>query len=193
MQDLGPATDDQVILAWLQAEVESPRFQANLLAGARDPVAFLALARQVAHDPDLNSHQQNAVRRAFIAGARGFGIGTAIFAGLDNDIVWRRVSVTVPEVAEMYYANVDGWTALAPDTRRVGEGASNVGLVLEIETASIHVLSLARVICHSKEPVTPTRTNLPEAARRPPATDGRPYGVFAYVGTTGSVGNWAWL
>ncbi len=27
MQDLGPATDDQVILAWLQAEIDSPRFE----------------------------------------------------------------------------------------------------------------------------------------------------------------------
>jgi hypothetical protein len=45
MEDLGAVSDDQVILAWLQAEIESPPFQSYLIgdpecrlddAGARD-------------------------------------------------------------------------------------------------------------------------------------------------------------
>ena len=31
MEDLGAATEDQVILAWLQAEIESPDFQAYIV------------------------------------------------------------------------------------------------------------------------------------------------------------------
>jgi len=51
MQDLGPATDDQIILAWLQAETKSPRFGNNVRADA----ATLAAIRDAAQNPDLSN------------------------------------------------------------------------------------------------------------------------------------------
>ncbi len=47
MQDLGPATDDQVILAWLQAENKSPRFKNKVVADA----ATIAAIREAAENP----------------------------------------------------------------------------------------------------------------------------------------------
>ncbi len=43
MDDLGAATEDQVILAWLQAEIESPDFQAYVIGNPPNP-ANLSLA-----------------------------------------------------------------------------------------------------------------------------------------------------
>src|SRR5258708_34574338 len=37
MDDLGAATEDQVILAWLQSEIESPDFQAYAIANPHNP------------------------------------------------------------------------------------------------------------------------------------------------------------
>ena len=52
MDDLGAATEDQVILAWLQAEIESPDFQAYLVGNPPNP-ANLSAALKAARSPDL--------------------------------------------------------------------------------------------------------------------------------------------
>jgi hypothetical protein len=207
MQDLTPAADDQVILAWLQAEIESDRFQKNIV-GNPPNLPFLALVRQHAHQPDLADPQQNTFRRDIIGQIRGFGRGIYIFTGLANDIEWRRAHVSIAEVGAMLYANnVATWTTLAPNTLRVSEGAENVGHIPTNENANMHILSLARTICHT-DPVP----HYPEiiCLKRP---DGRisvmeghtratayvleehrlPDGVDIYLGDSASTANWAYL
>jgi hypothetical protein len=66
MVDLGPATEDQVILAWLQAEIESPRFQ-RLIVGSPPNMTALAAVRQLAHQSNLGNAVENAQRRAIIS------------------------------------------------------------------------------------------------------------------------------
>src|SRR5437899_2696228 len=51
MDDLGAATDDQVILAFLQAEIESPDFQAYLIGNPPNP-ASLSLALEAHRFPN---------------------------------------------------------------------------------------------------------------------------------------------
>jgi hypothetical protein len=205
VQDLVPATDDQVILAWLQAERKSPRFQNNVQADA----ATLAAIDEAAQNPDLTDQQQNDLRRQVIAGTRGFGHGTLLFTGLANDVVWRRAHVSIAEVGAMLYANnVVGWRTLAPTTLLVREGASNAGRVpADGGDTNMHILSIARDICHT-DPVP----QYPEliCLRRP---DGRisvmeghsratayvledhrlPDGVDIYLGSSPSVATWAYL
>ncbi|HEY8841091.1 MAG TPA: hypothetical protein VIO80_10665, partial [Candidatus Dormibacteraeota bacterium] len=125
MEDLGAASDDQVILAWLQAEIESPPFQAYLIGDPPKP-SHLARALALARNADLDSAKNNAERRRIIAAAHGFGRGALIFAGLEDDIAWRRARASIADVAAMLYSNRNAtWTTLAPATRTVAEGASN--------------------------------------------------------------------
>ena len=204
MQDLGPATDDQVILAWLQAETKSPRFGNNVRA---DP-ATLAAIRVGAQNPDLTNPQQNDLRRQVIAGTRGFGRGLLLFRGLANDVVWRRTHVSIAEVGDMLYANnVPTWTALAPNTLQVGEGAQNVGHVPTNENANMHILSLARMICHTDPvPQYPELICLKRPDGRISVMEGHtrstayvieahrlPDGVDIYLGDSASVATWAYL
>ena len=204
MQDLGPATDDRVILAWLQAEQNSPRFGNLVQADA----ATLAAIRHAAENPDLTNPQQNALRREVIAGTRGFGRGLLLFRGLADDIVWRRTHVSIAEVGDMLYANnVATWTTLAPDTLRVKEGAQNIRHIQTNENANAHILTVAQEI-HDTNPVP----SYPEliCLKRP---DGRisvmeghtrstayvieaarlPNGVDIYIGNSASVATWAYL
>src|SRR5260370_39777246 len=58
MADLGAATEDQVILAWLQAEIDSPDFQACVIGSPPTP-ANLSLALKPARTPDLHAPPQN--------------------------------------------------------------------------------------------------------------------------------------
>jgi hypothetical protein len=203
MQDLGPATDDQVILAWLQAETKSPRFGNNVRADQ----ATLAAIRDAAQNPDLTNPQQNDLRRQVIAGTRGFGRGLLLFRGLANDIVWRRAHVSIAEVGDMLYANnVATWTTLAPTTLQVSEGAQNVGHVPTNENANMHILSLARIICHTDSPHYPEPICLNRPDGRISVMEGHtratayvieahrlPDGVDIYIGDSASIANWHYL
>src|ERR1700704_5678851 len=110
MEDLGAVSDDQVILAWLQAEIESPPFQSYLIGDPPKP-SHLARALALARNPDLGNEAQNAERRGIIASAHAFGRGALIFAGLADDVGWRRFRVSTSDVGEMLYSNRNAaWT-----------------------------------------------------------------------------------
>ena len=206
MEDRGPASEDQVILAWLQAAIESPDFQAYLVGNPPNP-AGLSAALKVARSPDLRDHEQNELRRKIITAAYGFGQGTGSVSGLGDDVRWRRMRLLPAEVAEMLYARHDGaWQLLSPVTRKVAEGATNIGHVFTGDPTNMVVLSLAAGLCHSEKKV-------PEiiALKRP--SDGRlvilegharataivleahrfERGVDAFVGGGPGVAGWAFF
>ena len=205
MEDLGAASEDQVILAWLQAEIESPEFQAYLVGNPPNP-ANLSLALKAARSPDLHDQTQNDLRRQIITSTYGFGTGTGSFEGLGTDLQWRRVHLTTDDVGSMLYMRKSGpWQLLSPVTRKVAEGATNVGHVFTGDGTNMVVLSLASGLCHSDK-------KLPEiiALRRPDEAlvilEGHarataivleahrfPKGVQAYVGDGPSVANWPYL
>lgn len=207
MEELGSASEDQVILAWLQAEIGSPGLQGYLVGEPANP-ARLSRALTLARSPDLDSPEQNAERREIIAGAHGFGRGTMIFAGISGDIAWRQFRVSMAEVGEMLYSSRSmSWTTLAPATRRVSEGAANADRVYSGDQTSMNILALARTICHSESKPElaaiiclrrPDRSiSLMEGHTRATAyvmeahrlTDG----VLAYIGESASIANWAYL
>jgi hypothetical protein len=207
MDELGSASDDQVILAWLQAEVGSPTFQAYLVGDPPNP-AKLSRALTLARSPDLESPEQNAERREIIAGAHGFGRGAMIFSGIDNDVAWRRVRVSMAEVGDMLYSSrAVSWTTLAPATRRVAEGAANAERLYSGDATNMNILALARTICHSD--VKPELAAI-ICLRRPDGgislmeghTRATAYvmeahkltdGLHAYLGESPSIVNWAYL
>jgi len=205
MDDLGQATEDQVILAWLQAEIESPDFQAYLVGNPPNP-ANLSAALKAARSPDLKDDAQNGLRRQIITNVYGFGQGAGSFQGLGPDLQWRRVRLDTDEVGELLYARIGAaWPLLAPATRKVAEGATNIGHVFTGDSTNMVVLSLASGICHSDKKV-------PEiiALRGP---DGHlvilegharataivleahrfPKGVDVFVGAGPSVANWPYI
>jgi hypothetical protein len=207
VEDLGAASDDQVVLAWLQAEIESPPFQSYLIGDPPKP-SHLARGLKLARNPDLGNADHNAERRRIIASAHGFGRGALIFAGLDDDITWRRVRASIADVGAMLYSNRNAtWTTLAPATRSVAEGAANAALVFSGDDTNMHILSLARTICHADPaPVLSELIcirlpdggiSLLEGHTRATAMvlEGHRLqdGVEAYIGDSPSINNWAYV
>jgi len=207
MEDLGAVSDDNVVLAWLQAEIESPPFQAYLIGDPPKP-SHLARALALARNPDLDNAEHNAERRRIIAAAHGFGRGALIFAGLEDDIAWRRARASIADVAAMLYSNRNAtWTTLAPATRRVAEGASNAAKLFTGDDMNLHILSLARIICHADpapelSPLLCLRMpdggiSLLEGHTRATAIvlEGHklPQGVEAFIGESPSIKSWAYL
>ncbi len=207
MDDLGVASDDQVILSWLQAEIESPPFQTYLIGDPPKPT-HLARALALARNPDLENAQQNVERRRIIASAHGFGRGALIFAGLADDVVWHRVRASISDVAEMLYSNRNAaWTTLAPATRKVAEGAANAPRVYAGDDTNMHILALASTICHAyPAPVLSELIclRLPDGGISVVEGHARataivveahrfPDGVEAYIGDSPTIGNWAYV
>ncbi len=205
MEDVGAATEDQVILAWLQAEIESVDFQQYLVGDPPNP-QYLSQALKAARSPNLKDPEQNELRRRIITRTHGFGMGAGSFQGLANDIAWRRFRLTTDEVGELLYARQTGaWMILAPATRKVAEGATNVGHVFTGDPTNMVVLSLASGICHSEKKLPELiclqspdgKLVILEGHARATAIVLEAHrfqgGVHAYVGTGPSVAHWAYL
>jgi hypothetical protein len=114
---LGPSTEDEMILAFLRAEIESPQYQGNILR--------FSDARALVDQADPESEQENAARRALLGSYRGYA--WALFEGFPNDLVWRHVRLTVDELGGASYANYPTWLILTAGTRLIADGARNVG------------------------------------------------------------------
>ena len=108
----------------------------------------------------------------------------------------------------MLYSNRNAtWTTLAPATRTVAEGAANAALVFAGDDTNMHILSLARTICHADPAPSLSELiclrlpgggiSLVEGHTRATAIvlEGHklPEGVEAYIGDSPSINNWAYL
>jgi hypothetical protein len=130
MIELGPATEDEMVLAFLRAEVDSSRF------GGRYPSHFahfghFGFDRRVLIDTaDLRSDQQNAIRWWILAAERGYGIGFDVFTGFPYDVGWRRVALQPTDFRRLRYMKHDNWIKLSGGTRRVLDGAANINVVV---------------------------------------------------------------
>src|SRR6266852_5698589 len=109
MIELGPATEDEMVPAFLRAEVESSRF------GGRYPSHFANFGqfefdqRVLIDAPDLHSDQQNAIRWWILAAERGYGIGLSLFTGFPYDVAWRRVALQPTDFWRLRYGQHDNW------------------------------------------------------------------------------------
>jgi len=122
MIEIGPATEDEVVLAFLRAEIDSSRYHGHYIRC----LALLGLERTLIDDPDLSDQLANAARKQLLQGIRGYAADTALFSGFPNDVRWRRVVLEPGDFEAMRYANHPTWTDLSRGTRLVSVGARNL-------------------------------------------------------------------
>jgi hypothetical protein len=136
MIDLGRANEDDVVLAFLQAEIDSARFgssYASILANS-------GLSRHLLIDqPDRASPRDNSSRAELLKRVRGYGCGQLLFAGLPTDVAWRRVSMEQKDFSKLRYAKCPPWIELSGGTRLVTEGAKNVAPGGPAEDAALNI------------------------------------------------------
>lgn len=116
------ATENEVILAFLQAEAQSPRFAAAVSRNYKGNLWDLV------YRADLNDKKQNAERRRILGKTRGWGRGKLLFENLDTSkLRWERFDdLSFEEVEYWNYVNHPQPNALSENSRSVGIGASNV-------------------------------------------------------------------
>jgi hypothetical protein len=114
MRVLAPATEDDMVLTFLRAEVDSPRFAGPLLLALGEQ----GLDRALVDRADRTDPEENAARRRLLATYRGHGRNEALFAGLPDDISWSWVALTPAELADVRYIDWDYWLEVSGGTRR---------------------------------------------------------------------------
>jgi hypothetical protein len=124
VRELGAASEDDVVLAFLRAEIDSPQWGPHYSSVLRS----LNLDRaSLIDDADIEDIRACANRRTVLGRVRGYGWGKGLFTGFPSDVTWRRVQVEPPDFHRLKTISKDEqWTRLTTGTRLIQEAARNL-------------------------------------------------------------------
>jgi hypothetical protein len=125
MEVVGPATDDEMILAFLRAEVHSQRFKEAARSSLGHDLSLV-------YEPRLDDVAQNLARKNALSAYMGYGRDEWLFAAFPSDVEWQHVLVSHEELGGLRYARCDPWFAMSGGTLKVSLGAANVANFPEI-------------------------------------------------------------
>jgi hypothetical protein len=124
MIELGAASEDAVMLAFLRAEVDSPKW------GPRysDVMRQLRLDRASLIDAaDLEETGACDARKALLGSLRGYGRNALLFTGFPLDATWRRVRAKPTDFHRLKcIGNDERWSKLTRGTRLIRDAALNL-------------------------------------------------------------------
>ena len=143
MIERGNATEDEMVLAFLKAEIDSARFGPD----CRKALSKYGQTRKKLIDkPDLNNTLDNEVRAAVLEDTRGYSANVALFRGFPENVTWRHVGLLPTEYGLLKYAKYNAWCNLSGGSRLVVVGAKNIETVQVGEDINAHVQAIAERI-----------------------------------------------
>jgi hypothetical protein len=119
MRKITTITEDEMIAAFLYAELHSPRFCKVI----ETYLQRYDVDRHIIQAPDLQNGQENAFRRTILAAYRDYGQGWGYFEGFPGEVRWERVGLTKQEVEQVKYIEYDYWVELSGGSRLALYGA----------------------------------------------------------------------
>jgi hypothetical protein len=122
MIERGPATEAEMILAFVRAEVDSSRYGEYY----RSLLNINGQSRDLMDQPNLSSDVENVARKGLLRSIRGYGANWTLFTGFPSDIEWRRVLLEPTDFETLRYARHETWVILSGGTRLVSVGARNL-------------------------------------------------------------------
>jgi hypothetical protein len=125
-------TEDEMIEAFVLAEVKSTRFGANY--------AYVAAGDTTLYEGD--SVDAKGARRFALAQIRGYGTNRYLFTGFPTNASWKLMAVPRRELEGWLYAHEDTWLALSHNSRVLRDGAANVGKVAAVADTSDNILAV---------------------------------------------------
>jgi hypothetical protein len=129
MIELGAASEDEVVLAFLRAEIDSPKWgqeYSRVLRGLNLDRIFLIDAA------DLADAHAGGIRKDVLGAVRGYGRNGALFTGFPRDPTWRRVQIEPSDFHRLKCISTDErWSELTAGTRLIEEAARNLDVYPE--------------------------------------------------------------
>ena len=193
MIDRGPATEDEMISAFLRAEIYATRYPQ-----LHNFLRQLGINRSVVDKPNPADPAENTARRTLLQ-YRGYCSREFLFARFPFDVEWRRVLLEPRDFETMRYAKHPTWTILSGGTRLVIDGARNFSQ-RPVTPDTDHIIPIAEAIRsgeHFPELIAVTATDgsliLVEGHSRGTAYVLEQYRgtVEALVGSSESMPSWA--
>jgi hypothetical protein len=143
MIERGSATEHEMVLALLQAEIDSARFgpiYQNILTRSR-------LNRTPLIDQaNLANANDNHIRTELLKAVRGYKANQYLFNGFPSNVQWRRVELELIELTRLKYANFPTWITLSGGSRSVVDGAKNVERIQAAENANDNIRAVAESV-----------------------------------------------
>ena len=140
--NLTPITDDEMFVAFLQAELASPVWATAIRNGVD---GFKLDDLRVITEPNLDDPAEREKRRATLASYRGYGRNTYAFNGFPENVTWFKGVTSVVDVAGMRLMNFPEARVLSGGTRIVRDAATNLRNV-EVDTLNERVLAIAKAV-----------------------------------------------
>jgi len=122
METTGLSSEDEMVAAFLQAEIYASRYDLQL----RTLVRRLGTTEAMIEEPDLADGAENALRSQLLTQHRGWRTGQYLFRGWPEGLTWSRVTLDSADAQHIRYANSPEWTELSGGTWMATEGAKRV-------------------------------------------------------------------
>jgi hypothetical protein len=122
MEIIGPSSEDDMVAAFLQAEIHSSRWGPNV----REHMSQAGVTEAMVETPNLADAFENERRAAVLTSFRGWRTGTFLFSGWPDGISWHRANLTPSDVPHIRYANAPEWKSLSRGTWMATVGAERI-------------------------------------------------------------------
>src|SRR5215471_4185436 len=100
MRTLALDQENEMILAFIRAEIDSPRYgrlyAQSIFLNGWNPSVLIDKA-------DLTKSEDNENRRALLRSVRGYGNSAYLFIGFPRDVKWRSVLIERGDYAKLKY------------------------------------------------------------------------------------------
>lgn len=148
MEFVERVTEDHMVAAFVQAEIDSERFAKPY----REGLKFLGVGRGGLVDtPDVTNAIANERRRLLLRGVRGYGVDQFLFRGWPKEVAWWRVTVPLDELKTFKYAHYQTWIDFTKGTRLIGDGAAHLDSVQAGENTNANIKAVAALARHGKQ------------------------------------------
>jgi hypothetical protein len=122
MIDLGPTQEDDVVRAFVLAELESPAHSKEY----GDTLEQLGVTREY-FTASISTDEGMQIARILLGAIRGYRQNHNVLRGFPTDVSWRRVELVQEDLHLLKYVrDCPPWDVLSNRTRRVSDGARSV-------------------------------------------------------------------
>lgn len=107
------SSENEMILAFLSAEIKSERFNNDLQSALKK----LNLSENIIINPDLTDEKQNLERKKILGEYRGYGYHKEMFENFPEQIEWKKCVFNQNDLPNIRYIDYDYWNELSRGTK----------------------------------------------------------------------------
>lgn len=127
MKTIRDATEDEIILTFLNGEIHSERFSAKL----NETIKQIKASKEIIINGNLTDKNENLLRKQILSLFRGYP-DKELFDNFPAIIKWKFVQFGQEDLNKIYYIDYDYWNELSKGTSKPTEAAQSIYEGIEI-------------------------------------------------------------